>query len=132
MKDHEEKEKRSALVVIVGEVTDEEIPQRMDKHARNAAVGWFSQVCLQSNCSKTRISEHRQQLSDKDSSYSIMTLDLSPEPAEEVLVVQRKQFKSKIHATMKIKGGSDTIFQVDQLTATANWKMQCTANKPTK
>ena len=42
-----------------------------------------------------------------------MTLDLSPEPAEEVLAVQSKQLKSKIHAAMKIKGGSETMFQVD-------------------
>ena len=40
MKDHEEK--RSALVVKAGEVTDEEIAQCMDKHARNAAVGIIS------------------------------------------------------------------------------------------
>ena len=38
MKGHEEKEKQSALVVIVGEVTDAEIAQRMDKHARNVAI----------------------------------------------------------------------------------------------
>ena len=42
MKDHEEKEKRSAPVVIAGEVTDEENAQRMDKLARNAAVGIIS------------------------------------------------------------------------------------------
>lgn len=36
------REKRSALVVIAGEVTDEEIAQRMDKHARNPAVGTIS------------------------------------------------------------------------------------------
>ena len=41
-----------------------------------------------------------------------MTLDLSLQP-EEVLVVKSQQFKSKIHATMKIKGGYETIFQVD-------------------
>ena len=50
MKDHEEKEKRSVLVVIAGEVADEEIAQRMDKYARNANVG------IQP---KTRVSEHR-------------------------------------------------------------------------
>ena len=42
MEDHEEKEKQFALVAIVGEVTDEEIAQRMDKHARNEAVGTIS------------------------------------------------------------------------------------------
>ena len=61
---------------------------------------------------KIRVSEHRTR---NLNSYqmTIMTLDLSPEPAEEVLVVQSKQLKSKIHATMKIKGSSETIFQVD-------------------
>ena len=75
----------------------------------------FSQVCLQRNSSQRDASANivTQQLSDDDSGDSIMTLDLSPEPAEEVLVVQSKQLKSKIHATMKIKGGSETIFQVD-------------------
>ena len=77
----------------------------------------FSQVCLQRNSSQRHASAnivtHSQQLSDEDSGDSIMTLDLSPEPAEEVLVVQNKQLKSKIHATMKIKDGSKTIFEVD-------------------
>ena len=42
MKNHEEKEQRFTLVVIAGEVTDEEIVQRMDRHARNAAAGIIS------------------------------------------------------------------------------------------
>ena len=42
MKNNEEKEQRFALVVIAGEVTDEEIVQRMDRHARNAAAGIIS------------------------------------------------------------------------------------------
>ena len=55
----------------------------------------------------------RPNLSDDDSGDSIMTLDLSPQP-EEVLVVKGETIKSKIHATMKIKGGYDTRFQVDK------------------
>ena len=77
----------------------------------------FSQVCLQRNSSQryasANIVTQSQQLSDDDSGDSIMTLDLSPEPAEEVLAVQSRQLKSKIHAAMKIKGGSETMFQVD-------------------
>ena len=77
----------------------------------------FSQVCLQRNSSQryasANIVTQSQQPSDDDSGDSIMTLDLSPEPAEEVLAVQSKQLKSKIHAAMKIKGGSETMFQVD-------------------
>ena len=77
----------------------------------------FSQACLQRNPSQRHASAnivtHSQKLSDDDSGDSILTLDLSPEPAEEVLAVQSKQLKSKIHATMKIKGGSETTFQVD-------------------
>ena len=42
MKNHEEKEQRFALVVIAGEVTDEEIVQHMDRHARNVATGIIS------------------------------------------------------------------------------------------
>jgi len=42
-----------------------------------------------------------------------MTLDLSPQPEEEVLAFQSQQLRSKIYATMKIKGGYETIFQVD-------------------
>ena len=77
----------------------------------------FSQVCLQRNSSQryasANIVTQSQQPSDDDSGDSIMTLDLSPEPAEEVLAVQSRQLKSKIHAAMKIKGGSETMFQVD-------------------
>lgn len=42
MKNHEEKEQLFAVVVIAREVTDEEIVQRMDRHARNAAAGIIS------------------------------------------------------------------------------------------
>ena len=49
-------------------------------------------------------------LSDDDSVDSIMTVDLAPQ-LEEVLVVESQQFKSKIHVTMKIKGGHETIFK---------------------
>ena len=42
-----------------------------------------------------------------------MTLDLSPLPEEEVLAFQSQQRRSKIYATMKIKGGYQTIFQKD-------------------
>ena len=41
-----------------------------------------------------------------------MTLDLSPQP-EEVPIVKGQEYKSKIHMTMKIKSGHETIFQVD-------------------
>lgn len=41
-----------------------------------------------------------------------MTLDLSPQP-EEILIVKGREFKSKIHMTMKIKGVYEAIFQVD-------------------
>ena len=54
----------------------------------------------------------RPNLSDDDSGDSIMTLDLSPQP-EEVLVAKGETIKPKIHATMKIKGGYETRFQVD-------------------
>ena len=77
----------------------------------------FSQACLQGNPSQRHASAnivtHSQQLSDDNSGDSILTLDLSPEPAGEVLAVQSKQLKSKIHVTMKIKGSSETTFQVD-------------------
>ena len=79
----------------------------------------FSQVCLQRNPSQRYASANmvtesrRPNLSDDDSGDSIMTLDLSPQP-EEVLVVKGETIKSKIHATMKIKGGYDTRFQVDK------------------
>ena len=42
MKNYEEKEQRFALVVIWGEVTNKEIVQRMDRHARSAAAGIIS------------------------------------------------------------------------------------------
>ena len=42
-----------------------------------------------------------------------MTLDLSPQPEEKVLAFQSQQLRSKIYATMKIKGGYEMIFQVD-------------------
>ena len=51
-------------------------------------------------------------LSDYNSRDSILTLDLSPQP-EEVLIVKGQEFKSKIHMTVKIKGGHEAIFQVD-------------------
>lgn len=51
-------------------------------------------------------------LSDDDSGDSIMTMDLPPQ-LEEVLVAENQQFKSKIHATMKIKSGHEMIFQLD-------------------
>ena len=58
----------------------------------------FSQVCLQRNSSQryasANIVTQSQQPSDDDSGDSIMTLDLSPEPAEEVLAVQSKHLKS--------------------------------------
>ena len=41
-----------------------------------------------------------------------MMLDLCPQP-KEVLVVKGETIKSKIHATMKTKGGYKTRFQVD-------------------
>ena len=55
---------------------------------------------------------HGPNLSDDDSGDSIMTLDLSPQH-EEVLIVKGQENKSKIHMTMKIKGGHETIFQLD-------------------
>ena len=42
-----------------------------------------------------------------------MTIDLSPQPEEEVLAIQSQQLRSKIYPKMKIKGGYETIFQVD-------------------
>ena len=78
----------------------------------------FSQVCQQRNPSQKFKSAHmvtqsqQPNLSDDDSGDSIMTVDLAPQ-LEEVLVVESQQFKSKIHVTMKIKGGHETIFQVD-------------------
>ena len=78
----------------------------------------FAQVCQQRNTSQKFTSanivtqSHGPNLSDDDSGDSIMTLDLSPQP-EEVLIVKDQEFKSKIHMTMKIKGGHEAIFQVD-------------------
>ena len=79
----------------------------------------FSQVCLQGNSSQRYASANlvtqslNSNASDDDSGDSIMTLDLSPQPEEEVLAFQGQQRRSKIYATMKIKGGYETIFQVD-------------------
>lgn len=78
----------------------------------------FSQVCQQRNTSKKFTSanvvtqSHGPTLSADDSGDSIMTLNLSSQP-EEVLIVEGREFKSKIHMTMKIKGGHQVIFQVD-------------------
>ena len=78
----------------------------------------FSQVCQQRNPSQkfksaNMVTQSQQpNLSDDDSGDSIMTVDLAPQ-LEEVLVVESQQLKSKIHVTMKIKGGHETIFQVD-------------------
>ena len=55
---------------------------------------------------------HGPNLSDDDSGNSVMTLDLSPQP-EEVLIVKGQEFKLNIHMTMKIKGGYEAIFQAD-------------------
>lgn len=41
-----------------------------------------------------------------------MTLDLSPQP-EKVIIVRGQEFKSKIHITLKIKGGHQAVFQMD-------------------
>ena len=79
----------------------------------------FSQVCLQGNSSQRYASANlvtqslNSNASDDDSGDSVMTLDLSPQPEEEVLAFQSQQLRSKIYATMKIKGGYETIFQVD-------------------
>lgn len=136
MKDHEERETICSCRYCGGSHRRGDCPAYGQTCKKSSRRNHFSQVCLQSNSRKRHLSAnivtHSQQLSDEDSGDSIMTLNLSPEPADEVLVVQSKQFKLKIHMTMKIKGGSDTISQVDQLTAKANWKMLCTANKPTK
>ena len=74
----------------------------------------FSQVCLQKKHSPANIvTQHtRPDSSDEDSGESVATLDLHPQP-EEILVVKSEQFRQKIHATMKIKGGQNTSFQVD-------------------
>ena len=69
----------------------------------------FPQVCQQRNTNQKFMSanivmqSHGPNLSDNDSGDSIMYLDLSPQP-EEVLIVKGREFKSKIHMTMKIKG----------------------------
>ena len=71
----------------------------------------FSQVCLQGNSSQRYASANlvtqslNSNASDGDSGDSIMTLDLSPQPEEEVLAFQSQQLRSKIYATMRIKGG---------------------------
>ena len=78
----------------------------------------FAQVCQQRHTSQKFMStnivtqSHGPNLSDDDSGDSIMTLDLSPQP-EEILIVKGQEYKSKIHMTMKIKGGHEKIFQVD-------------------
>ena len=78
----------------------------------------FSQVCQQRNTSLKLTStnivmqSHGPNLLDNDSGDSVMTLDLSPQP-EEVLVVKGQEFKLKIHMTVKIKGGYEAVFQVD-------------------
>ena len=111
MKGHEEKEKQSARY-CGGSHRRGDCPAYGQTCKKCSNQNHFSQVCLQRNSSQTHISES-QQLSDDDSGDSIMTLDLSQDSAQEVLDVQSKQLKSKIHVTMEIKGGSETIFQVD-------------------
>ena len=70
----------------------------------------FSQVCLQGNSSQRYASANlvtqslNSNASDDNSGDSIMTLDLSPQPKEKVLAFQSQQLRSKIYATMKIKG----------------------------
>jgi hypothetical protein len=50
--------------------------------------------------------------SDEDSGEFFATLDLHPQP-EEVLAVKSDHPQPKIHATMSVKGGRNTSFQID-------------------
>ena len=50
--------------------------------------------------------------SDEYSGEFVATLDLHPQ-AEEVLAVKSGHLQQKIHATMSIKGGRNTSFQID-------------------
>ena len=74
----------------------------------------FAKVCLQKKLSPVNaLTQHtRPDSSDEDSGELVATLDLHPQ-AEEVLAVKSGHPQQKIHATMSIKGGRNTSFQID-------------------
>lgn len=74
----------------------------------------FSQVCLQKRKLPANVvtQYNHPDDSDEDSGEYVATLDLHPQQ-EKILIVKSGQYQSKIHTTMKIKGGQNTSFQVD-------------------
>ena len=74
----------------------------------------FAKVCLQKKYSPvSALTQHtRPDSSDEDSGEFVATLDLHPQ-SEEVLAIKSDHPQPKIHATMTIKGGRNTSFQID-------------------
>jgi hypothetical protein len=74
----------------------------------------FAKVCLQKKHSPVNaLTQHTHpHSSDEDSGEFVATLDLHPQP-EEVLAVKSDHPQPKIHATMSVKGGRNTSFQID-------------------